>query len=178
MADQDPPALLIDTTVEDVIADSAARHGDVAFAEAVLRRAVEAAAARGELPAGADSAYISLVLTDDTGIAAVNREYRAVDAPTDVLSFPQHEDLMIDALPAAAGGAPLMLGDIVVSLPRAEEQARAYGHSRARELGFLLVHGLLHLLGYDHETPEDAAIMEARQDAVLDSLGLRRDHDA
>ncbi len=175
MADQDSPALLTDTTVEEAVADSAARHGDVAFAEAVLRRGVEAAAARGELPAGADSVYISLVLTGDAGIAAVNGEYRDIDAPTDVLSFPQHEDIMIAALPPEPGGAPLLLGDIVVSLPRAEEQARAYGHSRARELGFLLVHGLLHLLGYDHETSEDAAIMEARQAAVLDSLGLRRD---
>ncbi len=173
VADPDSPELLMDATVAEAVADVAARHDDVAFAETVLRRGVESV--RDELPADARSVYISLVLTDDAGIAVVNRDYRGIDAPTDVLSFPQHEDLMVDALPIGPEGAPLMLGDIVVSLPRAEEQARAYGHSRARELGFLLVHGLLHLLGYDHESPDDAAVMEARQDAVLDSLGLRRD---
>ena len=71
--------------------------------------------------------------------------------------------------------APLPLGDIVVSLERADAQAHEYGHARARELGFLLVHGLLHLLGYDHETPAEAATMEARQDAILHALGLHRD---
>jgi len=167
------PELLMDTTVAEAVADVAAQHDDVAFAETVLRRGVESV--RDELPADAQAVYISLVLTDDAGIAVVNRDYRGIDAPTDVLSFPQHEDLMVDALPAGPEGAPLMLGDIVVSLPRAAEQAHTYGHSRARELGFLLVHGLLHLLGYDHESPDDAAVMEARQDAVLDSLGLRRD---
>jgi len=173
VADPDSPELLMDTTVAEAVADVAAQHDDVAFAETVLRRGV--ASVRDELPADAQAVYISLVLTDDAGIAVVNRDYRGIDAPTDVLSFPQHEDLMVDALPAGPEGAPLMLGDIVVSLPRAAEQAHTYGHSRARELGFLLVHGLLHLLGYDHESPDDAAVMEARQDAVLDSLGLRRD---
>ncbi len=173
VAEPDSPELLMDATVAEAVADVAARHDDVAFAETVLRRGV--ASVRDELPADAQAVYISLVLTDDAGIAVVNRDYRGIDAPTDVLSFPQHEDLMVDALPAGPEGAPLMLGDIVVSLPRAAEQAHTYGHSRARELGFLLVHGLLHLLGYDHESPDDAAVMEARQDAVLDSLGLRRD---
>ena len=173
VAESDSPELLMDATVAAAVADVAAQHDDVAFAQTVLRRGVESV--RDELPADARSVYISLVLTDDAGIAGVNRDYRGIDAPTDVLSFPQHEDLMVDTLPAGPEGAPLMLGDIVVSLPRAEEQAHTYGHSRARELGFLLVHGLLHLLGYDHESPDDAAVMEARQDAVLDSLGLRRD---
>ncbi len=174
-ADGDAPDLLLDTTVEGPVERVAARRGDVAFAERVLRRGIAAARARGELPGDASAVYISLVLTDDAGIAALNQEYRGIDAPTDVLSFPQHEDIMVNALPAGPAGAPLLLGDIVVSLPRAEAQAQEYGHSRDRELGFLLVHGLLHLLGYDHETAEDAAIMEARQDTVLDSLGLRRD---
>jgi len=173
VAEPDSPELLMDATVAAAVADVAARHDDVAFAETVLRHGVESV--RDELPADARTVYISLVLTDDAGIAAVNRNYRGIDAPTDVLSFPQHEDLMVDALPVGPKGAPLMLGDIVVSLPRADEQARTYGHARARELGFLLVHGLLHLLGYDHESPDDATVMEARQDAVLDLLGLRRD---
>ncbi len=173
MTDPAPPVFLLDTTVEESVDAIARQHDDATFAERVLRRAVEFE--RDELPAGAATVYISLVLTDDAGIAAINRDYRGIDAPTDVLSFPQHEDLMVDTLPQAPEGAPLMLGDIIVSLPRAEEQAREFGHSRAREFGFLLVHGLLHLLGYDHEGQDDAAVMEARQDAVLDSLGLRRD---
>jgi len=87
----------MDATVAEAVADVAARHDDVAFAETVLRRGVESV--RDELPADARSVYISLVLTDDAGIAVVNRDYRGIDAPTDVLSFPQHEDLMVDALP-------------------------------------------------------------------------------
>jgi probable rRNA maturation factor len=112
-------------------------------------------------------------LTDDAGIAALNREFRGVDASTDVLSFPQLE--AAGPTPPVPADAPLPLGDIVVSLQRAEAQAHEYGHARARELGFLLVHGLLHLLGYDHETPAEAATMQARQDAILHALGLHRD---
>lgn len=166
--DRPPIDLLLDTTVE-----AAVEEGDETFVEQVLRRGVEAL--RDDLPLRARAVYLSLVLTDDAGIAAINRAYRRIDAPTDVLSFPQHEDVRAVDLQASGKGAPLMLGDIVVSVPRAEEQAREYGHTRAREFGFLLVHGLLHLLGYDHEIAGDAAAMEARQDAVLDTLGLHRD---
>ena len=156
--------------VLDVAVETAAEEGDAAFAERVLQRAVQMQ--RADLPLGTRRVYVSLVLTDDAGIAALNREFRGVDAPTDVLSFPQLEA----AGPGTAvpADAPLPLGDIVVSLQRAEAQARDYGHTLARELGFLLVHGLLHLLGYDHETPDEAATMEARQEAVLDALGLHR----
>ena len=109
----------------------------------------------------------------DDGIAALNREFRGVDAPTDVLSFPQLEAAgPVTAVPA---DAPLLLGDIVVSLQRAAAQAHEYGHTPARERGFVLVHGLLHLLGYDHETREEAATMQARQKAILHALGLHRD---
>lgn len=158
----------------DVAAETDLQDGDQPFAEAVLRRGLELQ--RDDLPASATTIYLSLLLTDDAGIAAINHEHRGVAAPTDVLSFPQFDHLD-DATPPAAG-LPLMLGDIVVSMPRAAEQARRYGHSRTREFGFLLVHGLLHLLGYDHETAEEAAAMEARQEAVLQSLGLHRDATA
>ena len=157
--------------VLDVAVETAAEEGDAAFAERVLQRAVQMQ--RADLPLGTRRVYVSLVLTDDAGIAALNREFRGVDAPTDVLSFPQLEAAgPVTAVPA---DAPLPLGDIVMSLQRAEAQARAYGHARARELGFLLVHGLLHLLGYDHETPDEAATMEARQEAILHALELHRD---
>ena len=157
--------------VLDVALETAAEEGDAAFAERVLRRAMQMQ--RTDLPAGTRRVYVSLVLTDDAGIAALNREFRGVDAPTDVLSFPQLE--AAGAVTAVPADAPLLLGDIVVSLQRAEAQAHEYGHARARELGFLLVHGLLHLLGYDHETPDEAAMMQAHQEAILHALGLHRD---
>ena len=166
MAEPDAIELLLDVTLE-----TAAEEGDAAFAEQVLQRAV--LMQRADLPRGTCRVYVSLVLTDDAAIAALNRAFRGVDAPTDVLSFPQLE--ATGPAPSVPADAPLPLGDIVVSLRRAEAQARDYGHTRARELGFLLVHGLLHLLGYDHETPEEAAAMEARQEAVLHALGLHRD---
>ena len=157
--------------VLDVALETTAKEGDAAFAEWVLRRAVQMHCV--DLPPGTRRVYVSLVLTDDAGIAALNREFRGVDAPTDVLSFPQLEAAgSVTAVPA---DAPLLLGDIVVSLQRVEAQAHEYGHARVRELGFLLVHGLLHLLGYDHETPDEAAAMQARQEAILHALGLHRD---
>src|SRR3989440_7690624 len=146
--------------VLDVALETTAEVGDAAFAKWVLQRAVQLQ--RADLPPGTRRVYVSLVLTDDAGIAALNREFRMVDAPTDVLSFPQLE--VAGRVIAVPVDAPLLLGDIVVSLQRAEAQAHEYGHTRARELGFLLVHGLLHLLGYDHETPEEAATMQARQE--------------
>ena len=151
------------------------------FAERVLRHAL--AMQRDDLPPAAHTVYLSLVYTSDAAIAALNRDYRGIDAPTDVLSFPQH-DHPREATPPPIGGGrrpkgrmapPFLLGDIVISLPRAAAQARQYGHSPRRELGFLLVHGLLHLLGHDHQTPADAARMEARQEAILAALDLPRD---
>ena len=109
---------------------------------------------------------VSLTFTDNEGIHELNKEYRNVDRPTDVLSFPQ-----IDyELGEEAEG---MLGDIVLSLERAEEQAEEFGHSFKRECAFLCVHSTLHLLGYDHEiSDEDDAEMRARQRAVMEKMGL------
>ena len=109
---------------------------------------------------------VSLTFTDNEGIHALNKEYRNVDRPTDVLSFPQ-----IDyELGEEAEG---LLGDIVLSLERAEEQAEEFGHSFKRECAFLCVHSTLHLLGYDHEiSDEDDADMRARQRAVMEKMGL------
>ena len=100
--------------------------------------------------------------------------YRGVDAPTDVLSFGDDD---ADDGPAFVRppGTPRYLGDLAISYERAVAQAAEYGHSRERELAYLAVHGVLHLLGYDHERgPEDAAAMRAREEAVMIQIGLPR----
>lgn len=131
---------------------------------ALIRRAV-AAALRYEQFEGA--AEVSVTLVDNAGIHELNREYRNVDRPTDVLSFPLFDEV--------GENGKTVLGDIVLSLERASEQAEAYGHAFAREVAFLCVHSILHLLGYDHETsPEDEKDMFARQEAVLVEMGLTR----
>jgi probable rRNA maturation factor len=115
------------------------------------------------------SGELTIVLTDDDGIHALNRKYLGHDAPTDVLSFAAREDGGI-FVPAPEAG--MYLGDVIVSLPRAAEQAVQQGHSFERELGLLVIHGILHLLGYDHAQEADEATMWARQDAVLAELQL------
>ena len=105
--------------------------------------------------------YPCIVLTDDATIHAYNREYRSVDRPTDVLSFPADEG---DELTAPPDG---FLGDIVISVPTAERQAKELGHSTEREVAFLTIHGMLHLLGYDHIEPEDEELMTARQRELI-----------
>jgi len=137
---------------------------------------------------------VTLTLTDDEGIRELNREYRGLDKPTDVLSFPLAEpgeeepEIVFDGEYEAAEGDdgewkpseeiehPFagMLGDIVISVPRAASQAAEYGHSLERELGFLFVHGFLHLLGYDHENPEEERVMFAKQEQILAKAGLTR----
>lgn len=113
---------------------------------------------------------VSLSFVDDAEIHRLNRDFREVDRPTDVLSFALEED---DAFPHFPG-EDRQLGDIVISVPRALEQAEAYGHSFERELGFLAVHGWLHLIGYDHQTDEEARAMFDKQEAVLTRHGLVR----
>ena len=113
---------------------------------------------------------VSVTLTDNEKIHRLNRDYRNVDRPTDVLSFP-----LCDWEEEGQAFGPMALGDIVLSLEKAKEQAEAYGHSYEREVAFLTVHSVLHLLGYDHETSEeDEADMFRRQDAILEVMGLSR----
>lgn len=115
-------------------------------------------------------AEVSVTFTDNEWIHALNREYRNVDRPTDVLSFPLSDGEDYDT-----DGDAVLLGDIVISLERAQTQAEEYGHSFEREVAFLTVHSMLHLLGYDHETsPEDERDMFARQDEILISAGMTR----
>ncbi|NLJ74637.1 MAG: rRNA maturation RNase YbeY [Firmicutes bacterium] len=114
---------------------------------------------------------VGVTFVDDVAIQSLNREYRGKDVPTDVLSFPQDDD---DGF-FVPEGVPRILGDIVISLPRAAEQAGDYGHSMEREVVYLAVHGLLHLLGYDHEDSQDQSIMRQREEEVMARIGLGRD---
>jgi probable rRNA maturation factor len=127
---------------------------------------------------GVDRGIVTLTLTDNEGIRELNRQYRGLDKATDVLSFSMLEASEEEPELHFEEGEqdPLadMIGDIVISVPRAEEQAAEYGHSFERELGFLFVHGFLHLLGYDHEGEDGEKEMFAKQEAVLQKAGLTR----
>ena len=109
---------------------------------------------------------LTIVLTDDNQLKELNREFMEIDAPTDVLSFPSGE-LDLDS-------GNLYLGDVIISYPRALEQAQAAGHQVDAELELLTVHGVLHLLGYDHADEEDKARMWSAQDEILALLSARR----
>lgn len=119
-------------------------------------------------------AEISVTFTDNDGIRKINLEQRNIDSATDVLSFPIMSDEDSAADTDRSNGA-VVLGDIVLSLERAREQSKEFGHSYTREVAFLTVHSVLHLLGYDHLTSEaDDADMRARQNAVLELMGIKR----
>ena len=124
----------------------------------------------------ADETEISVLLVNNATIRELNRDFRAKDAPTDVLSFPLEEDREGEIEPAVIGGpSARMLGDIVISVEKAVEQATEYGHSVERELAFLAIHGLLHLLGHDHEKGETAKqAMRAEEKRILAALGISR----
>ncbi len=128
-------------------------------------------------------AEVNLTLTDNEGIHEVNRMYRNIDSPTDVLSFPllsyekagdfsKLEENYDDNFNPDTG--EIMLGDIVISVDKVKEQADSYGHSEKREYAFLIVHSMLHLFGYDHMTPEEAAQMEEKQQLILNEMNITR----
>ncbi|WP_308755057.1 rRNA maturation RNase YbeY [uncultured Anaerotruncus sp.] len=120
-----------------------------------------------------DSAEVSVSFVNNEQIRQLNSEFRQKDAATDVLSFPLGQDGVYDR--NLETGA-LQLGDIVISIEKAVEQARIYGHSLQREIGFLTVHSMLHLLGYDHESGGlEMVRMREKEESVLSSLGLQRD---
>ncbi|MEN0643101.1 rRNA maturation RNase YbeY [Alkalicoccobacillus gibsonii] len=115
---------------------------------------------------------VSVSFVDDEEIRELNKEHRGKDQGTDVLSFALNEGE--DEVVAPISGMPNLLGDIIVSVPRISLQAEDYGHSFERELGFLVVHGFLHLLGYDHLTEQEEKEMFGRQEEILTSYGLVR----
>ncbi len=128
---------------------------------------------------------IGLTITDDEGIQELNREFRDIDRPTDVLSFPNvsyekagdfsviESEQINDLLNPDTG--KIMFGDIVINEKRVRLQASEYGHSEKREFAFLVAHSMLHLCGYDHMEEGEARIMEAKQEEVLNKLGITRD---
>lgn len=120
-----------------------------------------------------EGSEVSLTFVDNEKIREINKEYRNKDSATDVISFAMEEmgegEMMI-----VGAEMPRVLGDIIISVTRAKEQAEEYGHSFMRELGFLAVHGFLHLLGYDHMTEEEEQEMFLRQKEILDAFGLKR----
>ncbi len=142
---------------------------------ALIRRTIRTALAAEGLTAPCE---VDVLLTDDDGIHEINRELRQVDRPTDVLSFPEFE-LPPGQLPGPEDADPgtglIPLGDMVLSMERVAAQAREYGHSKRRELSYLVTHSVLHLLGYDHldEGPMKAQ-MRAREEAIMALLGLER----
>ena len=134
---------------------------------AAVRRAIETV---GRLY-GAEGAEVSVTLTDDAHIHVINREYRNVDRPTDVISFALTESEEPEII---GGGEHEVLGDLIISLERMRAQAAEYGHTELRELSFLTVHGMLHLLGYDHMEEQERQEMEEEQRAVMEELGITR----
>lgn len=123
---------------------------------------------------------VCVIITDDENIHELNLEHRGVDRPTDVLSFPMLElspgqKIEVNPLEIDESTGAVMLGDIVISEDRAKAQAEEYGHSEEREFAFLVVHGMLHLLGYDHEKgEEDEKLHFSRQEEILEALGIGR----
>lgn len=130
---------------------------------------LKAAATALALP---ERAVVTVTFVNNPAIRELNREYRQVDRATDVLSFPMDAD--DQELTAAFPDLPVELGDLVVSIDKVKEQALFLGHGEERELGYLLVHGFLHLNGFDHGTPEEQEAMFTRQEAILDAYGLPR----
>jgi probable rRNA maturation factor len=120
-----------------------------------------------------ENSEVSVTFVSNERIHEINREYRDKDAPTDVISFAM-EEIGEGEIELIGVELPRVLGDIIISIPRAEEQAKEYGHSFIRELGFLSVHGFLHLLGYDHMEKEEEEKMFSRQKEILDDYGLTR----
>ncbi len=120
-----------------------------------------------------EDAQVSVTLVDNEAIREINNEHRGIDRATDVLSFPLGDDDSFDTDPETGA---ILLGDIVISLERAAEQAKEYGHSYRREVAFLITHSLFHLLGYDHvDSEEDEKLMFGKQDKVLEKLGITRE---
>lgn len=139
--------------------------------EEMIKKAVEKALEMH----GEDKVEVGIVLVDNEYIQELNRHYRGKDEPTDVLSFAMREgeydfDSEFEEIEEEE-----LLGDIIISCEKAKYQAEEYGHSFNREIGYLAVHGILHLLGYDHETEEEKRKMRQKEEEVLLALGLKRE---
>ncbi len=137
--------------------------------EQLIEQCTRAALEEEQIP---EDAQVSVTLVDNDTIRELNREHRDIDRATDVLSFPLGDDDSFDTDPDTGA---ILLGDIVISLERAQEQAAEYGHSYRREVAFLITHSLFHLLGYDHVNgEEEEKLMFGKQEKVLQKLGITR----
>ncbi|SDH47797.1 probable rRNA maturation factor [Alteribacillus persepolensis] len=134
---------------------------------ALMKQVLQAACRHEDV---AEDSELSVTVVDNETIHEMNNQYRDVDKPTDVISFALNDE---EELPDDIE-VPNLLGDIVISIDKAKEQAESYGHSVERELGFLAVHGCLHLLGYTHDTAEAEKDMFSRQETILSECGLER----
>ncbi|MGI6130035.1 MAG: rRNA maturation RNase YbeY [bacterium] len=119
---------------------------------------------------GAAASEVSVVLVDNNRIWELNKKWRGINSPTDVLSFALRDTE--DSMQPMTDDQPELLGDVIISVPLARLQAIEYGHSIERELAFLLSHGILHLLGYDHQTLQSEELMRTKQEKVLAAFGL------
>lgn len=156
---------------------------DVPDQEQVIKMVIGAVLSLENCPYEAE---VNVTIADDAEVHRINREFRGIDKTTDVLSFPGLEfelpgdfsQIEKDDTFAATYFNPdtgeLMIGDMILSAQKVKAQAAEYGHSELRELAFLVAHSMFHLMGYDHETPEDAEMMETKQEAVLAGLGITR----
>ena len=146
--------ITVEIQVAPALADAVSEERLQQIAEAVLRHE-------------ARPGQMTVVLTDDVGIQQLNHDFLGIDAPTDVLSFSAQED---GSPFVGAPEASSYLGDVIISYPQAVAQAKEMGHPVGQEIDLLVVHGTLHLLGYDHVTSEERAAMWARQDEILSGL--------
>ena len=153
----------LDITIECSEALSADQQRDIEF-DALTQFIDELLTGEGYL-----NAALSVLFTDDAEMAEMSREHRGIDGPTDVLSFPAAEGEQFPGLPVDADDSeePPYLGDIVIAVPFTRQQAATFGLAFGLELRHLLLHGVLHLLGHDHETEQDATAMEAREERLL-----------
>ena len=117
-----------------------------------------------------NNGVVNIIIVDNKRIREINKEYRKIDKETDVISFALEDDDTFIELPIR------VLGDIYISIDRVKLQAKDYGHSEKREICFLVVHGILHLLGYDHMNASDEKVMFSKQEKILDELDIRRDY--
>nr|WP_122011875.1 rRNA maturation RNase YbeY [Maliibacterium massiliense] len=138
---------------------------------AQVRQAMCAALAAEGCP---DNVEASVLFMDDPSIAHLNGEFRGVEAPTDVLSFPMLEQFDYSQAPIDEETGRIYLGDVAISLERASAQAEAFGHSLAREVAYLAVHSALHLVGYDHINEAQREVMRKKEEAALAAIGLVR----
>lgn len=118
--------------------------------------------------------YINVILTNPENIRKANKEYRNIDKETDVLSFPMFEKEEIGQMLKKGNSTQDILGDIIISIQRVEQQAKEYGHSFERELAYMLIHGFYHLMGYDHMTEEEKDEMRKKEESILSKLNITR----